>query len=52
MTEMKTLLSVLAEYCGQKRIPLSQMTIKTEALNLFETLKRKQIRKQEMIRRQ
>jgi hypothetical protein len=41
MIEMETLLSVWIEDCNQKRIPLSPMTIKTKAFNLFETLKRK-----------
>jgi hypothetical protein len=43
VTEMETLLSVWIEHCNQERIPLSQMTIKTKALNLSETLKRKQV---------
>jgi transposase-like protein len=37
MIEMETLLSVWIEDCNQKRILLSQMTIKAKALNSFET---------------
>jgi predicted transcriptional regulator len=43
MIEMETLLSVWMKDCNQKRIALRQMTVKTKAFNLFETLKRKQL---------
>ena len=41
MIEMERLLSIWLEDCNQKRIPLSQMTIKTKALSLFKAVQEK-----------